>query len=166
MTRPLEPTRALACAHESKPLLPSAPMTTTVCPARARAAALARARRRRRAPRARRFRRYRPEAAPKARFQRESPCRAPRRARSRRRRASTASMCSGVSVSETSDAMRSPTLEIDLVAQRLADLEHAADEHAAAAGDGIVLLAALANDLDDVLADSLARRSRSFARSA
>ena len=54
-----------------------------------------------------------------------------------------ASMCSGVSVSETSDAMRSPACDVDLAAQRFADFEHAADEHAAAAGDGIVLFAAL-----------------------
>ena len=52
-------------------------------------------------------------AAPTARSRRESPCRAPRRARSRRRSRRTASMCSGVSVSETSDAMRSPDAQID-----------------------------------------------------
>ncbi len=41
------------------------------------------------------------------------------------------------------------------VAQTLANLEHAPDEHAAAAGDGVVLFAALANDVRDMHRDTL-----------
>ena len=45
-------------------------------------------------------------------------------------------------------------VQVDRVAQRLADLEHVADEHAAAAGNRVVLLAALAHDAGDVLRDA------------
>ncbi len=50
------------------------------------------------------------------------------------------------------DAIARP--QVEPIAQRFADLQHAADEHAAAAGDGVVLLAAQANDFDDVIGDA------------
>ncbi len=95
------------------------------------------------------------QSRPQARFRRESLCRAPRSRPVATSTRSTASICSGVSVSDTSEAMRSPGSTLAVLAQGLADLEHASDEHAAAAGDGIVLLAALAHDLVDALADAL-----------
>ena len=67
--------------------------------------------------------------------------------------ASTASSHSGVSVSETSEASRSPTATSVRAARAGPISSDAADEHAAAAGHRVVLLAALVHGRQDVGGD-------------
>ncbi len=124
------------------------------------------ARRRRRARPARPRRAGRPASGRRCRSRTGSPCRARRTWPVTRSTRSTASSCSGVSVSETSDAMRSPTATSVRVGQRRADLEHPADEHPAAAGHRVVLLAALAHRGQDVRRRSRPGRRRRPRRSA
>ncbi len=78
---------------------------------------LAPARRRHRVPPERRRRPYRRVDAPRGRSRKESLCRAGRCALAGRRQLTISSMCSGVSVSETSDAMRSPTCSLHMPLQ-------------------------------------------------
>ena len=50
---------------------------------------------------------------------------------------------------------KSKILQVDLALQVVTDLGHVAHEHAAGAGDGVLLLAALTDDGEDHLADLL-----------
>ena len=153
ITRPLGPTLRLACAHASSPDLPSAPMTTTVCPwlreprdLRGRAGDVEHGERNV----ARdvvgklcvdpRFEQDRAAAQPDAPGRHVDPFDGVDRQRRQRQR------------NERRDRGRLRAARRGRAAPRRS--RDAADEHAAAAGHRIVLLAALAHGRDDVLRDA------------
>ncbi len=154
MTRPRLPTRALACAQESNPLLPSAPTMTTVSPGRAELANL-------------RGRAGDVEHRERDAFVDVAGKPSPECALEENRLSANpdAAGCDVDALDALDlqrrerqrDERRDPIsrLRAGSFAQRFADLENAADEHSSAAGDRIVLLSSLAHGLDDVFADPL-----------